>query len=71
MRVANTGVSAVIDSRGTVVAQLPLNEQGFLDATVPLDTRATLYRVTGDWLSFGLYLLVLASTYLPRRRIAH
>lgn len=35
LRVANTGVSAVIDARGGMVAQLGLGETGFLDTPCP------------------------------------
>lgn len=35
VRVANTGISAVIDARGRIVASLPLNTAGIVDARVP------------------------------------
>ena len=35
VRAANTGVSAVIDARGNVTHQLPLNTSGGLDAPLP------------------------------------
>ncbi|MCU0910288.1 MAG: apolipoprotein N-acyltransferase [Rhodobacteraceae bacterium] len=49
VRVANTGVSAVIDARGRVRAELPLGTQGFLDAALPAAVSATPYARTGDW----------------------
>jgi len=49
VRVANTGVTAVIDARGGIVAQLPFETVGYLDARLPADTVATIYRRTGDW----------------------
>ena len=48
VRVANTGVSAVIDARGRVRESLPLNTSGFLDAALPSALPATLYARTGD-----------------------
>ncbi|MFQ5438430.1 MAG: apolipoprotein N-acyltransferase, partial [Paracoccaceae bacterium] len=48
VRVANTGISAVIDARGHTVASLGLGEAGYLDASVPGTLRATLYSRTGD-----------------------
>ena len=57
LRSANTGVSAVIDARGQVVAQLGLGEAGFLDATLPPRLAgATLYSRMGD-APLGLLLL--------------
>ncbi len=35
LRTANTGITAVIDARGQVLASLPLNTVGHLDAAVP------------------------------------
>ena len=65
VRVANTGVSAVIDARGQVVAALGMNREGFLDADLPPARAATPYARIGDWpwyllLALGLSLAVLA-----------
>ena len=49
IRVANTGISAVIDAGGRVLAELPLNEAGFLDHRVPPALAPTLYARFGDW----------------------
>jgi apolipoprotein N-acyltransferase len=48
VRVANTGISAMIDPWGRVTASLPLGGQGALDAAVPLPREPTLYARTGD-----------------------
>jgi len=48
VRAANTGVSAVIDSRGKVTAFLGLGLAGYLDARLPPALPATLYSRTGD-----------------------
>lgn len=48
LRAANTGVSAMIDGAGRVLAQIPLNEAGFVDARLPPPLRVTLYSRTGD-----------------------
>jgi apolipoprotein N-acyltransferase len=34
LRAANTGISAHVNATGTVIEQLPLNQQGFLDITL-------------------------------------
>jgi apolipoprotein N-acyltransferase len=62
IRAANTGVSAVIDARGEIVAQLGLGETGFLDAALPPGLpRATLYARTGDWLATLMLVLLLSA----------
>ncbi|QBF30734.1 apolipoprotein N-acyltransferase [Thalassococcus sp. S3] len=57
IRVANTGVSAMIDPFGRVLDSLPLNEAGYLDATLPQAGQPTLYARTGDWAAFGILLI--------------
>ena len=59
IRVANTGVSAVIDARGAVLASLPLGEAGYLDADLPAALPETFYARTGD---LPLVLALLALT---------
>ncbi|NYI28015.1 apolipoprotein N-acyltransferase [Sulfitobacter geojensis] len=56
-RAANTGISAMIDPYGRVLAALPLNEAGFIDANLPLPRKPTLYSRTGD-LPFAVVLLL-------------
>jgi apolipoprotein N-acyltransferase len=48
IRATNTGVTAVIDANGKVLAQLPLNTQGSLDFTVPVQRRDTLFAQWGN-----------------------
>jgi apolipoprotein N-acyltransferase len=48
VRAANTGVSAVIDARGRVVAELGLDRAGVLDADLPAARPATPYARWGD-----------------------
>ncbi|PWK57982.1 apolipoprotein N-acyltransferase [Roseicyclus mahoneyensis] len=59
LRAANTGVSAVIDGRGRVLASLPLNEAGYLDAALPPALPPTVYARSGD---LPVLLLVLFAT---------
>ncbi len=61
IRAANTGVSAVIDGAGRILAHIPLNEAGFVDAYVPAPLRLTLYSRTGD---FPVFCLLVAFALL-------
>lgn len=71
IRVANTGVTAVIDAKGRVLRSLPLGASGILDAPLPPPLPATLYARTGDWPALLLLLaglaLAAAVARLPRR----
>jgi apolipoprotein N-acyltransferase len=49
VRSANTGISAVIDPLGRIVAKLDLGVEGVLDAGLPTAMRATTYSRTGDF----------------------
>ncbi|TLP69436.1 apolipoprotein N-acyltransferase [Parasedimentitalea maritima] len=59
IRVANTGVSAMIDGHGRIRESLPLGEAGFVDAVLPQPLPPTLYSRVGD-LPVFLFLLLLA-----------
>ena len=48
VRVANTGISAVIDPVGRVLSSLPLGTEGVLDAPLPHALRSTPYARWGD-----------------------
>jgi apolipoprotein N-acyltransferase len=47
-RAANTGVSAVIDPYGRIIASLGLTKSGVVDAALPKPLAPTLYSVAGD-----------------------
>ena len=70
VRSANTGISAVIDGKGRVLAALPLNEAGALDAALPPALPPTFYARAGDWPVFGLLALLGLGALRQRRRIA-
>lgn len=48
VRVANTGITAMIDARGRVVAALPRGEAGYLDASLPGALPETVYARWGE-----------------------
>ncbi len=70
VRAANTGISAVIDARGEIVASLPLNEAGWVDSPLPGALPPTIYAKTGDWPVFILMLIGLGTLFSLRRRNA-
>ncbi len=68
VRSANTGISAMIDAKGRVLAALPMNREGAIEAALPPALPPTLYSRTGD-LPVGLLLLVAGLwSLLPRNR---
>jgi apolipoprotein N-acyltransferase len=48
VRAANTGISAVIDPLGRIVARLGLGVEGVLDSRLPSAMPATIYSRVGD-----------------------
>jgi apolipoprotein N-acyltransferase len=58
LRAANTGISAVIDARGRVVAELGLGQDGFIDAPLPAALGPTPYSLWGDWPAHGALFLM-------------
>ena len=64
-RVANTGISAMIDPLGRVLARLPLGAEGFVDAALPAPLPITAYSRFGDlpWVSAVLIIFVLTVVY--------
>ncbi|HWY62763.1 MAG TPA: apolipoprotein N-acyltransferase [Rhizomicrobium sp.] len=60
-RAANTGISAVIDPYGRIIAQLNLGKMGVLDTRLPAVAAPPLYARYGD---FGFMLLLIAAAAL-------
>ena len=68
IRAANTGVSAVIDAYGRVLASLDMERQGVVDHVLPPSRGATPYAKWGDWTVLALLLLLGVCTGLKRRK---
>jgi apolipoprotein N-acyltransferase len=62
-RAVNTGISALIDGNGQVLAALPKLQEGILAHDVPLDDRVSFYSSWGDW--FGVLCLTATMALLP------
>lgn len=60
IRVANTGVSAMIDATGRVTASIPLGEAGWLEAALPPALPETVYARLGDVPVLVLHALLMA-----------
>ena len=62
VRVANTGISAIVDPLGRIVVSLPLDTEGVIDGELPRALPPTFYATYGDWViavMLGMALLVL------------
>lgn len=64
-RSANTGVSALIDGKGRMLARIPLYRAGKIDAPLPPALPPTLYVRVGDWLFWLMALAFLAPLARP------
>jgi apolipoprotein N-acyltransferase len=68
VRAANTGISAVIDPMGRIVARLGLGVEGVLDSSLPAAIAPTIYARSGD---IPTAMVVAAALILViRRRVA-
>jgi apolipoprotein N-acyltransferase len=68
VRVANTGISAVIDGYGRVLAELPLGQAGVIDSRLPKALDATPFARFGEAATWVLILAALALSGLAGRR---
>jgi apolipoprotein N-acyltransferase len=71
VRVANTGISAIVDPLGRIMASLPLYHQGVMDGLLPHAIPKTWYGLWHDrilWLMVGLVSCVITILRIRRRR---
>jgi apolipoprotein N-acyltransferase len=72
VRAANTGISAIVDPMGRVVAQLGLGMEGVLDSTLPAAIAPTVFARTGS-LPAGMLiaaaLVVVIVRRVPKRKL--
>ena len=69
VRAANTGISAVVDPAGRVIASVPLGVEGILDAPLPRSIAPTIYARYGDAPAAILFALALAFVLYRRMRV--
>jgi apolipoprotein N-acyltransferase len=70
LRDTNTGITAVIDPYGRIVAQAPRNQRTSLQATYALVETTTFYTRHGDWFPFICAIITLAGLVLRVREPA-
>jgi len=68
VRAANTGISAVIDPLGRMIARLGLGIEGVLDSSLPAAIPPTIYARTGDIPAAAV--VAAALIFIIRRRVA-
>ena len=68
VRATTTGISAVIDSRGRVLAALPLDRAGFIATRVPAAEPPTFFARFGNAVPLMLALLLAIGAIAPRFR---
>ncbi len=71
VRVANTGISAVVDSYGRTVAQLGLGQRGVVDVPLPVPAaHSTPFGYLGNWIPLLISGFGVGGVFLFKRRAA-
>jgi len=65
VRVANNGITGVVDAEGRVLAHTSLDAIGYADIALPAQASATLYSYVGDWVFLGLLVIGAVSALAP------
>ena len=71
VRVANTGISGIIDSYGRISSVLPLITTGSVDAHLPEKLESTIYSRTGDLPLHVILILTFVGLWLRRTQAMH
>jgi apolipoprotein N-acyltransferase len=66
VRAANSGISAIIDPYGRIVASMALGETGAFDGPLPTRLEPTVYGRFGNWPFLGILLLAALTAALRR-----
>ena len=69
IRVANTGISAIIDANGKVIKNLSVNKSGYLDSFIPSRKDSTIYGNFGNLIFLLLVFLVAVIAFLNKKFI--
>jgi apolipoprotein N-acyltransferase len=69
VRAANSGISAVVDPYGRIVAQLGLGRRGILDAPLPqAPQKPTPYARYGDWILLSALVAIIGLAIIANAR---
>jgi apolipoprotein N-acyltransferase len=68
LRASHSGISAVVDADGGIVARLPFATAGTLVRPVPLRDGMTLYVRLGEWVVAGSAAVLLGAVVVAQRR---
>jgi apolipoprotein N-acyltransferase len=71
IRAANSGISAVVDPLGRIIASLPLGHDGLLDAGLPRAAQVTIYAQTGDLIFLAAVIGALIGSLFFRLKREH
>lgn len=67
LRATPTGISAVIDGHGRIVAAIPAGKAGAVETAMPAPLPPTLFARTGNWLAFAIAALAMLAAIAFRR----
>lgn len=67
VRVANTGISAVIDPMGRILKQLDLGQEGVVDSDLPMALPATFYALFGIKIPLALAVVFLLFAFKKKK----
>lgn len=68
LRSTPTGISAVIDASGGLVATIPMGRAGAIEVPVPQPRAPTLFARVGNWMALLMIVLLSAAAIAFRRR---
>ena len=71
VRVANTGVSAIIDPFGRMIAEVGLDRAGVADGLLPIALPPTVFARTGNILPLGMALVIVVAGLAASRSRSH
>ncbi len=69
IRVANTGISAIIDANGNIIENISVNRSGHLDSFIPSRKLSTVYGVYGNSIFVLLTVLTAVIAFLNKKLI--
>lgn len=66
VRVANTGVTGVVDAAGRIKDRIPIGQKGIIDVYIPKSSAPTPYSQFGDIIVFSICLFLLIVIFIYR-----